>query len=106
WLEVDFDLVLTAQDVGSYKPDPRNFEALLAAVRDRLGVGQAGILHVAQSPFHDIAPARRLGFSTVWVNRRRGKDGGGATPAPEGDATPDLEVGSLQELAELCAKAG
>ncbi|HUA50868.1 MAG TPA: haloacid dehalogenase type II [Candidatus Sulfotelmatobacter sp.] len=98
-LQVEFDLVLTAQDIGAYKPDQRNFDRLLAEV-GALGVEKPRLLHVAQSLFHDIAPARALGLSTVWVNRRRGKPGGGATPPASGDATPDLEVASLAELAE------
>jgi 2-haloalkanoic acid dehalogenase type II len=99
-LGVAFDLVVTAQDVGSYKPDRRNFEHLLAAL-GRMGVDKRQLLHTAQSLFHDIAPAKALGLKTAWINRRRGKAGGGATPAPEGDATPDLEVASLGEFAEL-----
>jgi 2-haloalkanoic acid dehalogenase type II len=99
-LGVEFDLVVTAQDVGSYKPDRRNFEHLLAAL-GRMGVDKRQLLHTAQSLFHDIAPAKALGLKTAWITRRRGKAGGGATPAPEGDATPDLEVASLGEFAEL-----
>lgn len=98
-LDVDFDLILTAQDIGSYKPDLRNFERLLAEL-DALGIAKTRLLHVAQSLFHDIAPACALGLGTVWVNRRRGKPGGGATPPASGDATPDLEVASLAELAD------
>lgn len=57
------------------------------------------VLHVAQSLYHDIRPARELGFSTVWVNRRGGKPGTGATPAAE--ATPDWVTTSLAELVAL-----
>ncbi len=99
-LGVEFDLILTAQDIGSYKPDRRNFEALLAEI-GTLGVERPRLLHVAQSLFHDIAPAKALGLNTVWVNRRKGKPGGGATPPASGDATPDLEVASLADLAAL-----
>jgi len=98
-LQVDFDLVLTAQDVGSYKPDRRNFERLLTELAG-LGIAKDRILHVAQSLFHDVAPAKALGLSTVWVNRRKGRPGGGATPPAAGDATPDLEVASMAELAD------
>ncbi|MBI5153993.1 haloacid dehalogenase, partial [Candidatus Poribacteria bacterium] len=56
-------------------------------------------LHVAQSLFHDIAPARGLGIATVWVNRRHGQSGPGATPSAE--AVPDAEVQDLQSLAGL-----
>jgi len=98
-LQVEFDLILTAQDIGSYKPDPRNFERLLAEI-GALGIAPARLLHVAQSLFHDIAPARALDLHTVWVNRRRGKPGGGATPPAHGNARPDIEVASLAELAD------
>jgi 2-haloalkanoic acid dehalogenase type II len=97
-LQVEFDLILTAQDIGSYKPDPRNFEYAVTALGE-IGVPKPRVLHVAQSLFHDIAPARALGLKTVWVNRRKGKPGGGATPPAGGDATPDLEVASMEELA-------
>jgi 2-haloacid dehalogenase len=92
-LQVQFDWIITAQQARSYKPSPNNFRLALA----RIGVPPARILHVAQSRFHDIAPASRLGLATVWVNRRHGKAGAGATPAAQ--ATPDLEVPDLQTLA-------
>jgi 2-haloalkanoic acid dehalogenase type II len=98
-LQVDFDLVVTAQDVGSYKPDRRNFERLLTELAT-LGIAQERTLHVAQSLFHDIVPAKAIGLKTVWVNRRKGRPGGGATPPASGDATPDLEVASMAELAD------
>jgi len=101
-LGVDFDLILTAQDIGSYKPNPRNFAYALTALAE-IGIARERVLHVAQSLFHDIVPAKAAGLKTVWINRRRGKAGGGATPPASGDASPDLEVGSLAELAERAA---
>jgi 2-haloacid dehalogenase len=92
-----FSWVITAQQVRSYKPSVGNFERAF----ETIGVPRDRILHVAQSLFHDVEPARRLGLSTVWVNRRAGKDGGGATPASL--AVPDLEV---EDLATLAACAG
>jgi len=94
-LEVAFAAVVTAEQVCSYKPDPRNFRALLA----RLDVAPDRVLHVAQSLFHDIAPANALGLTTVWVNRRHDRPGFGATPPAT--ARPDLEVPDLQTLARL-----
>ncbi len=94
-LGVDFDWVVTAQQVGSYKPNPAHFHAIL----ERTGLPVDRILHVAQSLHHDIRPAKALGFTTVWINRRHGKPGSGATPPAQ--ATPDLEVRSLQELVEM-----
>ena len=102
-LGVAFDLVVTAQDVGSYKPDPRTFEYALEKIRRTLGVEAPEILHTAQSLFHDIVPATALGLATCWIDRRRGRPGAGATPAiPGGDRIrPDFEAGSLAELVAM-----
>ncbi|MFI5341783.1 MAG: haloacid dehalogenase type II [Candidatus Methylomirabilales bacterium] len=92
-LQVKFDWIITAQQAKSYKPSLNNFRLAF----ERIGVPQKRILHVAQSLFHDIAPANVLGLSTVWVNRRRNKAGLGATPVAQ--ARPDLEVPDLRTLA-------
>jgi 2-haloacid dehalogenase len=94
-LGVQFDWVVTAQQVGSYKPSRRNFEYAF----QRIGLPRDRILHVAQSLFHDHVPAKELGLSTVWVNRRQGKAGSGATPPAA--ATPDLIVPDMATLADL-----
>ena len=98
-LDVQFDEVVTAQQVGSYKPSLDNF----AVAFRRLDQGPEGILHVAQSLYHDIGPARELGLSCVWVNRRTGKAGSGAT-APA-SVEPDLEVPDLETLTLLMGLA-
>jgi 2-haloalkanoic acid dehalogenase type II len=95
-LGVEFDWIVTAQQVGSYKPDERNFVALF----ERLGadgVPRERILHVAQSLFHDHAPAKRLGMTTVWIDRRHDRPGGGATPPA--DAKPDATFSSMADFA-------
>jgi len=92
-LQVKFDWIITAKQVKSYKPSLNNFRLAF----ERIGVPQKRILHVAQSLFHDIAPANVLGLSTVWVNRRQNKEGSGATPVAQ--ARPDLEVPDLRTLA-------
>jgi 2-haloalkanoic acid dehalogenase type II len=97
-LGVEFTSVLTAEEIGSYKPSPRNFDALGADVR-RLGVDRGRLLHVAQSLFHDHVPAKRAGLRTVWINRRHDRPGWGATPAPPGDVTPDWEFPSMAAFA-------
>jgi 2-haloacid dehalogenase len=97
-LGVPFDFVITAQQLKSYKPSTRNFEEALR----RMGIAKDGWLHVAQSLFHDIAPARSLGISTVWVKRRQGVAGFGATRSAT--ATPDLAVTDLKELVSLIEK--
>lgn len=94
-LPVELDHLITAQQAGSYKPSLRNFQVAL----ERVGEPRERVLHVAQSLYHDIAPAREIGLTTVWVNRRMEKGGGGATPAT--DATPDLTVPDLATLVAM-----
>lgn len=94
-LEVQFDNVITAQQVRSYKPSHNNFRRAL----DEINLPTDKVLHCAQSLFHDIVPAKALGIANVWVNRRAGKTGAGATHPAE--AQPDLTVTSLKELAEV-----
>jgi putative hydrolase of the HAD superfamily len=98
-LGVTFTSVLTAEDIGSYKPSARNFAAL-EAEQARLGVARGRLLHVAQSLFHDHVPAQQAGLRTVWINRRRGRPGWGATPAPAAPVTPDWEFSSMAAFAE------
>lgn len=98
-LQAPFGMIVTAQQVKSYKPSLKNFEE---AVR-RAGIPKTNILHVAQSIYHDIVPANSLGLKNVWVNRRFGKHGPGATVAA--NAKPGLEVRSLAELAATLAPA-
>ena len=95
-LGVDFDWIVTAQQVGSYKPDERNFAALTARLAAD-GVAGERILHVAQSLFHDHGPAQRLGFRSVWIDRRHDRQGGGATPPAE--ARPDASFPSMAAFA-------
>lgn len=94
-LGVTFDELVTAQQAGAYKPDERPF--LLAF--ERLGVPRERILHVAQSLWHDHVPAERLGLTSVWINRRAGRPGAGATPPAH--ASPDFELPDLRSLADL-----
>jgi 2-haloacid dehalogenase len=102
-LQVTFTSVLTAQDIGSYKPSPRNFDALLAEA-DRLGLRRGQLLHVAQSLFHDHVPAKQAGLPTVWINRRHDRPGWGATPRPAAGVTPDWEFPSLAAFADAAAQ--
>jgi 2-haloacid dehalogenase len=88
-LGVAFDWVITAQQVGSYKPDPRNFEYAF----EHIDVPRARILHVAQSRFHDHVPAKALGMTTVWIDRRGERPGSGATPPA--DAQPDARFSDM-----------
>jgi 2-haloacid dehalogenase len=93
-LGVDFEWVITAQQAGSYKPDERNFELAFA----RIGLPRERILHVAQSLFHDHAPAQHLGMTSVWIDRRGDRAGSGATPPSA--ATPDAQFPDMASFAE------
>ncbi len=92
-LKVEFHDIVTAQQVGNYKPSHANFEYTLA----RLRVPRVQVLHVAQSIFHDHVPAKTLGFKTVWINRESRCPRSGV--APLAHAEPDLEVPDLKRLA-------
>jgi len=94
-LKAPFAMIVTAQQVKSYKPSLNNFQEAMR----RAGVPRENILHAAQSLYHDIAPANTLGLKNVWVNRRFGKQGPGATVSS--DVKPMLEVRSLAELAAV-----
>jgi 2-haloacid dehalogenase len=92
-LGVKFDFVITAQQAKSYKPSLNNFRLAI----DRIGLPVESILHVGQSVFHDVVPAKSLGLATVWVTRRRVKEGIAATLPASGQ--PDMEVPDLKTLA-------
>lgn len=95
-LGIDFDWVVTAQQVGSYKPAIANFEALFTRVGAD-GLPRDRILHVAQSLFHDHAPAKSLGMTTVWIDRRHDRPGSGATPPAQ--AVPDAVFPDMASFA-------
>lgn len=102
-LKVEFDEILTAQDIGSYKPNPANFEALARRVEE---IGSTGtLLHVAQSLFHDHVPGQAAGLTTAWINRRHAQPGWGATPDPRAEVTPDIEFTSMAEFADAADAA-
>lgn len=97
-LGVQFDLICTAEDIGSYKPDARNFAYLIESV-GRLGVGKHELLHTAQSLHHDHVPAQAAGLASAWIDRRHEQPGWGATRAPAGKARYDFRFTSLAALA-------
>jgi 2-haloacid dehalogenase len=104
-LQVTFDAVYTAQDIGSYKPDERNFRYLLAHLRDDFGFGKTDILHVAQSLYHDHAPANRAGLASAWIDRRHASPGSGATVAPAQTPHYDFRFESMAALAAAHQRA-
>jgi len=85
---VQFDLIVTAQQVRSYKPGFAHFNEAMARVPGKR------LLHAAQSYFHDVVPCAALGIPVVWVNRK------GERPLP-GGPLPTHEVRNLSELADL-----
>jgi 2-haloacid dehalogenase/putative hydrolase of the HAD superfamily len=98
-LEVAFDGVYTAEDVGSYKPATRNFDYMLEALA-RLGIARNEVLHTAESMFHDHAPANAYGLANCWIYRRHDKDGFGATMNPGDMPRYDFRFNSMRELAD------
>jgi 2-haloacid dehalogenase len=91
-LQVEFDWVITAEQAKSYKPSRRMFEYAM----QKIGRPPERLLHIAQSVYHDILPAKGMGLSTIWVNRKKGQRDFGATPPAS--CNPDLEVPDLEAL--------
>ena len=94
-----FQEMVTCDVVGVNKPSPRVFEYTL----DKLalaGVEKKDILHTAQSQYHDIVPASALGFATMWIERRHGKGGFGATPTPQRISTPTFHAASMADFVQ------
>jgi len=98
-LQVQFDHVFTAQDIGSYKPDPRNFRYMLEHLA-QAGHAKSDVLHTAESLFHDHVPAREAGLATCWIHRRREQGGFGATRPPEAEVRPDFHFDSMAAMVE------
>jgi 2-haloacid dehalogenase len=98
-LRGDFAAVITAEDVGAYKPAENHFRALDAKLAE-LGVDRSELLHVAQSLFHDHVPAKREGLPSIWINRRHDQPGWGATPKPGEEWSYNLEFGSMAAFAD------
>lgn len=96
-LEVEFDAVYTAEDVGSYKPSERNFDYMLEKLAS-LGVQKAEILHTAESMFHDHGPANRHGLASCWIYRRHDQQGFGATMNPGEMPKYDFRFNSMADL--------
>ena len=94
-LGVRFEQVITAQQARTYKPSLDNFKLAF----QRLGLSPDRILHVGQSVYHDVIPAKSLGMATIWVNRPSSRPGAGAAKAA--DAKADLEVGDLATLSSI-----
>jgi 2-haloacid dehalogenase len=96
-LEAPFDYVFTAQEIGSYKPNPTNFTHMANRLAE-VGIAKDKVLHVAQSLFHDHQEATRQGFATCWIDRREGA-GGGATKAVSDQPKTDWTFPTMQAFA-------
>jgi 2-haloacid dehalogenase/putative hydrolase of the HAD superfamily len=96
-LKNPFHMVYTAEDVGSYKPSPRNFDYMLENL-GRQGIEKHEILHTAESMFHDHAPANNFGLDNCWIYRRHNKTGFGATMNPGDMPTYKAVYNSMADL--------
>lgn len=98
-LQNPYDDIVTVEETLVNKPDPQAF-AYMRGRQSHLGFELSDYLHVAQSQFHDIGVAKKLGFTTAWIERRAAKEGYGATPDPEEYTEADYRFTSLSELAD------
>jgi 2-haloacid dehalogenase len=96
-LQVEFDHIFTAQDIGSYKPNHRNFDFLIAKLAAE-GIRKEEILHTAESLFHDHLPANKAGLASAWIYRRYGRQGFGATQPPGTMPSYDFQFTSMAEM--------
>jgi 2-haloacid dehalogenase len=96
-LGVTFDAVMTAEDIGSYKPALANFEYMIARL-GVMGIDMDGVLHTAESLFHDHGPAAKIGLRSCWIHRRHAEGGFGATMPAEEALRPDFRFTSLGEM--------
>lgn len=98
-LEVEFDAIYTAEDIGAYKPDDRNFEYMLDHIGD-IGIAKNELLHTAESMFHDHKPANRHGLASCWIYRRHAQEGFGATMHPGDMPKFDFRFNSMADVAK------
>jgi len=103
-LRGDFAAVITAEDVGGYKPADNHFRALYRTLAD-LGIDRSELLHVAQSLFHDHVLAKREGLPSVWIDRRHDRQGWGATPEPSQEWSYNLAFDSMADFADAVEAA-
>ncbi len=101
-LGVEFDAVYTAQDIGSYKPNPANFQYMLNHLASDFGLRKADVLHTAQSIHHDHVQARKFGLDNVWIDRQRLSQSGdwGATAAVDELPETNFLFFTMMEMAE------
>ena len=104
-LNIDFYRTYTAQDIGAYKPDLKVFNYVFNQLAKE-GYHKDEVLHVAESLYHDHVPAKKMGFDSVWINRRFGKSSNGATPKVEKQWEPEYQFKDLASFAEWALTTG
>lgn len=97
-LGVDFDAIITAEDVGAYKPSLKNFHYMLNVLQ-KAGIDKSDILHTAESMFHDHEPARRIGLASCHIYRRHARKGFGATMKPRTLPSCAFRFNSMLDMA-------
>ncbi len=104
-LGVEFDAIYTAQDVGSYKPNPDNFEYLIKNIKTDLGILPDEILHTAQSLHHDHVPAKNAGLARCWIDRQdlANHENWGATAVVSERPDVSYRFTTLMEMADKIA---
>ena len=102
-LQVEFDAIYTAQDIGSYKPSGRNFDYMIDKLQS-LGIAKSEILHTAESLFHDHAPANKHGLASCWIYRRHDQQGFGATMNPGALPKHNFRFNSMADMVKAHRK--
>ncbi len=102
-LQVEFDAIYTAQDIGSYKPSARNFDYMIDKLQG-LGIAKSEILHTAESLFHDHAPANKAGLASCWIYRRHDQQGFGATMNPDVQPRYNFRFNSMGDMVKAHRK--
>lgn len=97
-LGIAFDAAYTPEEIGSYKPSPRNFAYMLDKL-NALGHGRGEVLHTARSLFLDHAPAKRLGLASAWIDRRGSQEAGDGVVPPFSGAGYEFRFTSIGEMA-------
>ena len=100
--------IYTAQDIGSYKPNPANFQYMLDHLQGDFGLSKADVLHTAQSIHHDHVQAKAFGLDNAWIDRQRLSQSGdwGATAAVQEMPKTDFLYFSMMEMAEAVQAEG
>ena len=98
---IEFDAVYVAEEIGSYKPDLKNFEYLIAHARDELGVQMGQILMTAHGLKSDHVPAMKIGMTSAWISRG---DGDKELKEVEGKVAMTWTFDTMREMAAAAEK--